>query len=108
MEFVEDKQNALNIVTCYIDGFATKEICEQNGWFFSDETHIENGITYYYCYSLENIINGIFEMTDTLIKVGDQGGKWDNFSLNTDGTLVLETNGGVTNAKVGTIFTLAQ
>lgn len=35
-------------------------------------------------------------------------GKWDSFSLNADGTLVLETNGGVTNGTVGTVFTLTQ
>ena len=108
MDFVEDTQNDLYIVTCYIEGFATKEICEQNNWIYDEGTHIENGITYYHTYGLENRIDGIYEMTDTLIKVGDQQGKWDSFSLNADGTLVLETNGGVTNATVGTVFTLTQ
>ena len=47
-------------------------------------------------------------MTDTLVKVDNQEGKLDNLSLNADGTLVLDTNGGVIKAKIGTIFTFVQ
>ena len=107
MDFQKDEQYN-GYVTYYVDRFFTKELCQQNGWTPDENTSktVLNGITYYEFDEMYDIINGIFEMTDTLIKVGDQEGKWDDLSLNADGTLVLETNGGVINAKIGTLFTL--
>ena len=97
-------------VTCYADRFFTKELCQQKGFTPDEDTNkvVLNGITYYDCQEMFSFVNGIFEMTDTLIKVDNQEGKLDNFSLNADGTLVLETNGGVIDAKIGTIFTIAE
>lgn len=97
-------------VTYYVDRFFTKELCQQNGLTTNENTSkvVLNGITYYGFEEIYDMINGIFEMTDTLVKVDNQEGKLDNLSLNADGTLVLETNGGVINAKIGTIFTFVQ
>ncbi len=97
-------------VTYYVDRFFTKELCQQNGLTPNENSSkvVLNGITYYEFEEMYDMINGIFEMTDTLVKVDNQEGKLDNLSLNADGTLVLETNGGVINAKIGTIFTFVQ
>lgn len=109
MEFQEGEQYN-GYVTCYGDRFFTKELCQQEGFTPDEDTSkvVLNGITYYDCQGLFSLVNGIFEMTDTLIKVDNQEGKLDNLSLNTDGTLFLETNGGVIAAKIGTIFTIVE
>lgn len=109
MDFQKDEQYN-GYVTYYADRFFTKELCQQNGLTPNENTSkvVLNGITYYEFEEMYDMINGIFEMTDTLVKVDNQGGKLDNLSLNADGTLVLETNGGVIKAKIGTIFTFVQ
>ena len=86
----------------------TKERFEQNGFTPEYTSIILNGVTYYGFNGDFNFLNGVFEITDTLVKVDNQEGKLDNLSLNADGNLVLETNGGVIDAKIGTIFTFVQ
>ncbi len=109
MVFQKDEQYN-GYIPYFADRLFTKELCQQNGLNPDENTSkiVLNGITYYGFDEMYDRIDGIFEITDTLIKVGDQMGKWDNLSLNADGNLVLETNGGVINARIGTIFTFVQ
>ena len=98
------------------DNFYTKDYLKK--WYLEpgetfDEQSFEpdskitlNGIPYYNIGDY-GMITERYLITDKVIKV-NEGDAWDELSLNADGTLVLETNGGVIYAKIGTIFTIVE
>ena len=114
LEFYQEYEGVEYIRDNYYTKEYLKKLYQQRGetfdeqGFYHESEKTLNGITYYAIGDFD-LLAEAYEMTDTVIKVSSGSpDKWDEVSLNPDGTLVLERNSDTVNAPVGTVFTRAE